>query len=251
MARKGQCAFRVFQLLRTSLDFLIVFVCIGIQVGVPGQCGSIHLHRQVLQMANPCQFHRLSLAHLPHILSSLHLILGVDQCRPRILQHVGTLPGAPLAECRLQPLRPFGFGILTVTHALIARHGHLTSFRQVTIEGYQRVQLLNCQLSILNCQLLQCGQTSSLTVASLCIVVCQPRPFFQLTAYHAQQVMTKQVAVGALHHKRLIVIGLYCCQHLRMRLCSFRIQVDLLLPVVSQLMVLLVYLGQHSVIYRL
>ena len=139
---------------------------------------------------------------------------------------------------------------------VVALDGYLTGLRQVAVDADERVEsmyvvglrqrLVAARMRRLH--LRQCRQTGGTAVPRPFVVLAEPLPRLQLMAHNAQQVVAVQLAVLPFHHKGHIVVGLDGSQCLRVFHSLGSIVPARAFPVVGQLMVLLVYHGEHRVV---
>ena len=136
MTRESQRTPQFCQFSEFTLQLLIIIRIAGIQLCIALLFGTVNAHGERLQMTQQRQLDGLLLSNLRHTIGCLSFIAGINQFFPLVTQLISSGPIAPSAYRLLQPSSFLSSGSISlVIHIVVAFHGYLASFRQVTIDG--------------------------------------------------------------------------------------------------------------------
>ena len=96
-----QRALHACQHLHARLYLTIVFQVVGVKTGVSLQTGTVDIHRQLADVAQTRQLHRLCLVYLGHALRNLCIELRIGQLGHPVVQFTHAPPARPPLQCRL------------------------------------------------------------------------------------------------------------------------------------------------------
>ena len=140
MAGKSQCLRHFGSLHHLRLQFPVVLVILGIQVGISVYLEAIDAISQLVDMSQEREFHPLLLTGNSHPILKVGSKLRGCQVGLVIPQLIHTSIHPPTTQCLLQILpQHFGLRIGMMDHVFIAFDGHLATFRQVAIAFDERV----------------------------------------------------------------------------------------------------------------
>ena len=212
MARKLQRPLQVGPQLQLRLQLLVVLLIVRIQLRITLLRRQVDTHGQRLDVAYGLQSDGLLLLGHGNVFGNFRGEYGARHLAFLVAQPVGTLPRcSPLRQRLTQVADALTHRIVLLIHQPEALDGQLAGFRQIAVDGNQRVHRCNVVKGLYT------RQTGGLAVARLAVIAVQPLPLAELPADDVQQVVViVHLTVLAVHHKRTVRLALRTGQRLRM-----------------------------------